>query len=103
MPDMNRPVSSSSVLPLTSEALEKLLNRASLARRLATAIPSDPMALRLAQIAEELDAEIDRQVQIITSSDCRIQPMHSEDCTLDGLIGGDMKTYKVDVRSLTTA
>ena len=48
--------------------LEDLLTQAARARRLAMAIPDDPMGLRLAQVADELDAEIARQARNITSS-----------------------------------
>jgi transposase len=39
------------------------------ARRLARAIPNDPIRLRLTQLADELAAEIDRQARIIASSE----------------------------------
>jgi hypothetical protein len=47
--------------PMAPKDLEDLLTRAARARRLAMAIPDDPMGLRLAQVADELDAEIARQ------------------------------------------
>jgi hypothetical protein len=47
------------------EDLEDLLTQAARARRLARAIPNDPMGLRLAQVADELDAEIARHARII--------------------------------------
>jgi hypothetical protein len=55
--------------PMAPEDLEDLLTQAARARRLARAIPNDPMGLRLAQVADELDAEIDRQTRITTSSE----------------------------------
>jgi hypothetical protein len=55
--------------PMAAEDLEDLLTQAARARRLAGAIPNDPIGLRLAQVADELDAEIDRQTRIITSSE----------------------------------
>ena len=55
--------------PVAPEDLEDLLTQAARARRLARAIPDDPMGQRLAQVADDLDAEIDRQARIITSSE----------------------------------
>jgi hypothetical protein len=55
--------------PMAPEDLEDLLTRAAGARRLARAIPDDPMGLRLAEAADELDAEIDRETKIITSGE----------------------------------
>jgi hypothetical protein len=55
--------------PMAAEDLEDLLTQAARARRLARATPNDSMGLRLAQVADELDAEIDRQTRIITSSE----------------------------------
>jgi hypothetical protein len=54
--------------PIAPKDLGDLLTQAARARRLARAIPNDPMGLRPVQVADELDAEIDRQVRIITSS-----------------------------------
>jgi hypothetical protein len=45
--------------------MEDLLAQAARARRLAMAIPNDPMGRRLTQIADDLDAEIVRQAWII--------------------------------------
>ena len=55
--------------PMASKDLEALLTQAARAQRLARAIPKDPMGRRLAQVADELDAEIDRQAGIITRSE----------------------------------
>ena len=49
--------------------LEDLLTQAARARRLAMAIPDDPIGLRLAQLATELDAEIARQAKLIGRPD----------------------------------
>jgi hypothetical protein len=62
-------------------------------RRLARAIPDDPMGQRLAQVADDLDAEIDRQARIITSSEGGVPasdvPMvspHVEDMVHEGML-----------------
>jgi hypothetical protein len=51
---------------MSPKDLEDLLTRAARARRLARAIPNDPMRLQLAQVADELEGEIDRQTRIFT-------------------------------------
>ena len=43
--------------------LEDLAAKAARVRRLARALPDDPIGLRLAQFANELDAEIDRRAR----------------------------------------
>jgi hypothetical protein len=52
---------------MAPQNLEDLLTQAARERRLARAIPDDPMGQRLAQVADELDAEIDREAKIIKS------------------------------------
>ncbi len=51
--------------PMTPQDMEDLLDQAARARRLAMAIPNDPMGRRLTQIADDLDAEIVRQAWIV--------------------------------------
>ena len=51
------------------EDLQNLLIQAARPRRLARAAANDPIGLQLAQLADELDAEIDRQARMIASSE----------------------------------